>query len=324
MLRRFDTSDIAPVLGLLGVTGSDGRTIRHDAGETAFVLKQLEYVSKKMYETKYPAMLGRQFIPVNTEVPTGAQTWSYKMWDSFGAAKIIHSYADDLPLVGRTATEFVQNIRSIGDGYGWSIQDIRSALYSNVPLQADLALAARRAAEIKADELLAVGSDADGIVGFLNNPNVPDVSLTNGAWAAATAAEILADLHQLANSVAISTYNIYQADTLLLDTTSFHLIATKPMSDLTGETVLSTFLKQSPYVRNVDQWWRLDTAASGGTPLAVAYARSPEVLEAIIPQEFEQFPPQPKMLTFFVPCHMRCGGTVIKYPIAVAFTDDHA
>ena len=55
----------------------------------------------------------------------------------------------------------------------------------------------------------------------------------------------------------------------------------------------------------------MDFADAAGTgPRMLTYQRDPEILELIIPQDFEQFPPQARNLAFVVPCHARIGGVV--------------
>ena len=75
-------------------------------------------------------------------------------------------------------------------------------------------------------------------------------------------------------------------------------------------------------ITDVDFWHKLDLADAAGTgPRMVTYQRDPEVLELVIPQEFEQFPPQARNLAFVVPCHARVGGVVVYYPLAIVYTD---
>ena len=75
-------------------------------------------------------------------------------------------------------------------------------------------------------------------------------------------------------------------------------------------------------LRNAESWYKLNTADAAGTgPRALFYKRSPEVLELVIPQDFEQLPPQAKNLAFVVPCHARCGGVVVRYPVAMLYLD---
>lgn len=296
--------------------------VRLDARETAILSRQLEYVKSRTYDVKYPAMAARRFIPVSTETPNGADSITYSQWDQYGMAKVVANAADDLPLVDVVAQEFTSPVKSLGDAYTYSIQDLRRVAQSGQPLDAMRAQAARRAIESAIDEIAAFGLPEARLPGLLNHANIPIVAPDTGTWATATAEEILADLNKLVNSIVTSTKNVHQPDTLLLDTASFALLASMPTGADLQRTVLRVFLETNPYIRNVDQWHKLDTADAAGTgPRIVAYQRSPEVMELEIPQEFEQFPPQARNLAFVIPCHARIGGTVVRYPLAIAFMD---
>lgn len=315
---RLDS--VVNVLQTLDVRHDSGR--RWDAGESAFLVRELEHVISTVYETVYQEYRARRFIPVDNSVPSGASSYVYKVWDHFGMAKILHSYADDLPLVGRLAKEFPAPIRGIGNGFAWSIQDIRAALFARRNLNNELLLVARRTAEARVDAIAAFGDAAFGLAGFLNHPNVTLTPPVTGNWATATPLQILQDMNTLATAVSTLSKRTYTADTMLLDETSWDIVTQTPMSVDNTKTIIKTFLENSTNVRNIDVWPSLNLADAAGTgPRAVAYARTPEVASLVIPQEFETFPPQAKNLSFFVPCHLRCGGISMKYPIGVAYMD---
>lgn len=297
---------------------------RLDANETAALARQLEHIKARTYDVKYPAFKARKFIPVNSDTPSGAETITYRQWDQYGMAKVVANAADDLPLVDVVAKEFSSKVKSLGDGYTFSIQDLRASAMMGVALDQQRANAARRAVEMAIDEIAAFGLPEAGIQGFLNHPNVPLVAVDFGNWddPARTAAEILADLNKLVNSIVTTTREIHVPDTLILDTESFALLASKAVGSDLDRTILQVFLNTNPYIRNVDQWHKLDRADAAGTgPRIVAYVRDPEILQLEIPQEFEQFPPQARNLAFVVPCHARIGGTVIRYPLGMAYMD---
>lgn len=306
-------------------TKADGQ--RFDAGETAMLARSLEYVKSKTYDVKYSALKARSFIPVNTSTPAGADSITYRQWDQFGMAKIIANYADDLPRVDVLAKEFTTPVKSLGASYGYSIQDLRRSALSGMQLDTARASAARRAIESAMDEILAFGLPEAGLPGFLTNPNVPVVSLPTGAWAGGvtTHAQVLADLHYLVKTVVTNTKTIYIPDTMLLDVASFQFLAGTTIGADLNATLLQAFLRTNPHIKNIDMWEKLDTADAARTgPRIVVYLRDPEVVEGEIPQEFEQFPPQPRMLAFDVPCHGRVGGTVIRHPLSMAYADNHA
>src|SRR5690554_5233059 len=97
---------------------------RLDSRETAMLARQLEYIKAQTYDVRYPAFKARTFIPVSTEVPPGAESITYRQWDQYGMAKVIANYADDLPLVDVVAREFTTKVKSLGEAYQYSIQDL--------------------------------------------------------------------------------------------------------------------------------------------------------------------------------------------------------
>jgi hypothetical protein len=163
--------------------------------------------------------------------------------------------------------------------------------------------------------------------GFLNNANVPILAPGGafyGDWLnpARTPQQILDDLHFISALVWENTKNTRSANTLLLPTTRFTKLATRRMSDQDSTPILQAFVKNDPYIKNVDQWSRLNTADSLGTgPRACAYSRDGTVVDLVIPLEFTQLPPQAQNLAFKVPCHSRIGGVCIKYPLGLLYVD---
>jgi hypothetical protein len=300
--------------------------IRLDAGETAALAKQLEFVYSKTYDMKYAELKARRFIPIDTSVDPASDYFTYRQWNAFGMAKLIANYADDLPRVDALAKEYTAPIKSLGASYGYSIQDMRRSAKSGSQLELRRAKAARRAHEQSFDEIMANGDADAGLGGFLNNANVPLVVPTTGTWitSAATPLQMVEDLNVFANAIVTNTLEIFEPETLLLDNASFQRINSTPMSS-TGDadkTVLRFFLDNTPYIRNIDQWNKLNTAGAGGVSRAVCYYRSEEVVAGVEPQSFEQFPPQWRNLEAVIPTHSRVGGVRVQYPLAMAYMDD--
>ena len=295
---------------------------RTDAGETAFFTRSLETILAETYDVKYPELKARQFIPLNSEVDPGAETFTYRQFDMFGIAKIISNFADDLPMVDVLGKEFSAPIVSIGASYHYSIQDIRRSRMSGIDMDGKRGMAVRRAAETKIDLLAALGDANTGVKGFLNQSAVPIVSFVTGNWTQATAAEnILTDMNTLVNSIVNTTKELFAPDTMILDNTSFQIANSKRIDPTMEKSVLKSFLENNPYITSVQQWQRCNTASATNGRRIVAYKRDPEVLELVIPQEFEQFPPQAKNLGFMIPTHARVGGVSVRYPLAIAYMD---
>lgn len=304
-----------------------GHATRMDANETVMLALQLEDMRTRVYETQYPELKARLFIPTSNDVNTGANEFSWEETDEVGEAKIIANYGDDLPTADVSGTKQTRPVVPVGVSYLYTLQDIRRAAFAGKPLSARKAQAARRAFERKVDAIAAVGAPDWGIAtGFLNATGVAVQALASaGTWAtkiaANTPALVLNDLNLLVRAVYVDSKELWRPDTVLLPTLQFMQVSQTRMAADTGETILEAFLRANPFVTRVDSWNKLDGAGVGPSDRAVAFASDPEVVEHIIPQEFEVFAPQPKNLAFQVACHGRTGGVIVTRPLGVKYMD---
>jgi hypothetical protein len=94
-------------------------------------------------------------------------------------------------------------------------------------------------------------------------------------------------------------------------------LASRPRSSTSDTTILEFFLKNNPWIKNVEVIPEAQGAGAGGTDLCIVYKKDPDKLTLEIPQPFEQFPPQAEGLEFVTACHSRCGGVIIYYPLSI-------
>lgn len=296
---------------------------RADGNESLFFARQLEFVYTTPVYVLYTPRKSRMFIPVDNSVPNWADTFTYRMYDRAGMAKIISAYGSkDLPDVTLSGKEYTGTVKPIGAKYAYSLQDIRRAVAQRMPLDSDLANAASETIELQLDEIAAIGNANYSLVGALNHPNIPLVTPTTGNWNAATPAQIVADLNKLVSSIVTTTQEVHLPDTLLLAPDRFALISQTPWSGNSDTTILAWFLANNPYIKNVDSWQRLALANAAGTgPRIFCYLRRPDILAQVIPQEFERLAPDQDGLRVEVPCHARAGGVKVMRPLACAYMD---
>jgi hypothetical protein len=323
---RVDSLELARVAGelnRLGVRMRDGKPFRADAGETALFARQLEYIRTKTYDVVYAETKALKYLPVSTDVPDGADSYVMRQWDMAGYAKIISSFADDLPSVTLLAQERAAKIVTLGNSYHYSIEEMKAAAYAGVPLTQKKAQAARMIHERKVDDLASSGDTDAGLDGFINNANVTLVPPVNGDWdGAATSDEILEDLYELEWSIVIASKELFAPDTLLMAPEAYKILATKPYSTTIPDSILTIFLRNAKFIRTVDQWHKLtDADAEGDGPRLIAYKKDPTVVEIVIPRPFTQEPPQVRNLSWVVNCHSRIGGVQIHYPLGIAYMD---
>ena len=302
-----------------------------DANENVFFGKQLESVKSKTYDIKYPEFQARKLIPVDMSAGAGAETIKYEQFDSVGFAKIVADYAKDFPRCDIKGAEFVSIIRSLGDSYGYSVQDIRAASMAGKPLQTRKAGAARRSMMQLEENIAYYGDSSHNLGGLLTDTNVPTGTLpADGTGALTTLVskdpdKIIRDLNSLVNEIFTTTKGVEIPDTVLLPLEAYSHIASTPRSSTSDTTILEFFLSKNPFVKNVGWLNQLEEPTAGWASvglsftdnIALAYKRDPEKLTFEIPQDFEQFPAQPEGMDFVIPCHQRIGGVIIYYPLSM-------
>lgn len=293
-----------------------------DAAESVFFARELERIKAQSYDIKYPMLMARTYIPVSNEAASGTETITYRQYDRVGRAKAISPGATDLPRVDVKGTEFTRPVRWYGDSYGWNLVEIRQSQMTGRSLDSRKAAAARRAWEEIVDYVACFGDPDNGIAtGFLNDAAVTPIAPGSGAWASASADDIIADVSTLYEDTSDDTLGIEKPDTLLLPDAEYHVIATKPRSTTSDTTVLRFLLDNFPYLRAIEPWYRTNEAGVAGVTRAVLYKRDPGYLQQEIPNEFEQLPVYQRGLNFEVACIGCTAGTQLYYPLAVRYMD---
>lgn len=296
-----------------------------DANETALFARQLEYVFAQPYNVEYPELKARQLVPVNYAVPTGADSHTYYQFDQVGMADYVTDYSTDFQNGDVFGKKFTAGVVAIGSSYQYTIQELRAAQLAKFAYLEMKAGLARQMIETKLDALTANG-DANVLIGGLlkdsagtNVGTVVTPGTTN--WTINSDAvnlTIVADIQALIKSVWVNTLQLRTANTVLLSTFAYARLQFSKLNLYSDQTVLSYLQATNPGVQFIP-WTRLDVVTAGsptGTDIMFAYSRQPDVLSLIIPQEFEQFAPQNRSLAFVIPCHLRSGGVVIRYPKA--------
>ena len=295
---------------------------RLDAMHGAFIEQQLQSVETAVYEVKYPELKARQFFPLKTDVHEGAESFAYRISDYFGEADFISHLGDDLPMVGYRTEKKVGLIDGIANAFGYSTHELRSAAMAGVGLDAELAKAAMRVHERKVDQVAAFGSSTHGFEGGLRHPDVEVLSAT-ADWDVATSAQILADLHRMANKIVEDSKGVWVPNTIVLPITKYNLINSKLVdsSGDTGTTILAAFLKTNAFIKEVDHWHKMSTASESGGERALCYLKSPEVVQLVIPMEPRMHEPEKRGLKYVRPIESRFGGVIVRQPLAMRYMD---
>jgi hypothetical protein len=244
-----------------------------------------------------------------------------------GFAKIISDYAHDFPRVDVYGVEDSIKVYSIGDSYGYNIMEIRSAAMTpGKNLDMRRALTARTAHDEKVNDLAFKGDAEHKIQGLLDYPGISEATLPadgqggSTKWKDKTVDQILRDINIITNGVMIPTNNREIPDTLLLPLEVYNHLANTRLGD-NEITLLKYILDNNPTLKKIDWLTELSGAGAGKTNRALCGKFDEEHITLELPQPFEQFDPEQKGMEYTIPCHSRCAGVIIYYPMAFDYVD---
>jgi hypothetical protein len=251
------------------------------------------------------------------------------VWNEVGQAKIAANDSDDAPRVDVTAKEITGKVYPVIASYGWGLNEMREAARLQQPLGQQRALASRSAIERGVDEMLALGrTSAPGetnlvTTGLLNNADIEAQTVLGlTKWTQGTSvATILNELNGLVNAPISASNQRFRPNAVLLPVPYYEIINTKMVGVDNDTTILASFLKNNPHIKSIDAWWRMNGIGTNSTGRALAYQKDPEVLEGVVPQEYEELPPQARNFEFVVNCLARAGGVKLYQPLACKYGD---
>lgn len=295
-----------------------------DAGESAFFVRELEYIKAKSYDTKQKALKAMMLLPISNEADPGAETITYRRYTEVGTAAIVSDYAENSPRADVYGAEFSSKVVTVSNSFGYSRQEIRRSKMTGKNLDARRASAAKRAFDEKIEDIAWNGDTAHNIPGFIGYSGTTQYVVPNGAagtatWVTKTPDEIIKDVKGMLLAVTDTTNGIEEPDTLLLPYAQYMDIATRRVTDGDSKTVLTYIKENFPMLKNIEWLTQLKNAYSGSYDEMIMYSKNPDSLTFEIPMPFQMLPPQIKGLGFEVLTEGRIGGLIVYYPLSISW-----
>lgn len=287
---------------------------RFNEDQTVFMARQLDYVKARTYDRRLPPMNGLLLVPQESDAPEWAEAIIYRSYDMVGMAKIISNYADDLPRADVTGSERMVPVRTIGDSYGYNVNELNVSAATGANLPERKANAARLAIEVKLNQIAMIGDAAHGLYGILNHPNIGVTAGLTGDWAgAATGAQIVADVDAMYQAIRTQSKGVHTPNRLALSTEAFTAMQTKYVENSLGKTAFDVVRAKYAGLQLMDLPELTDVS---GDSLAIMgeFDATNASLETVMP--FNQLPAQARNLELVVPCLARTGGVSVHYPLA--------
>ncbi len=316
---------------------------RFDSAEEAsvFFARELDYVKARSYDVEYPELTALSLFPQTSEADPGSETVTYYTYDRNGLAKIIDNYSTDLPRADVSGKPSYAKVKSIGDSYGYSAQEMRASRLAGKSLDARKAESARYQIDNLTNAIAWRGDEQSGLMGVLSDgQDIPMYAMTPGQWSGATKwteklpDEILLDINGMAKQVAKVTKNVERPDTLCVPADVYMDISTRRIPH-TSMSVLKYLLDHAPYIKNVVSAAELDSDSYETNPFAVVpgtvddegnevegagvaflFKNDVRKLSMENPMPFYQYPLQVRNLETIIPCEARTAGVIVYYPLS--------
>ena len=327
--------------------------LREDAGLTAAYARSLEHIMAKTYEAEFAQYRAHEFFPMNSECGPGDLTYTYRMIERIGQAKIITAgMGKDLPNIDLGGEEWQQPIVTLGASYEFTVIDQQSGAKMQFALEAEKAKATRESIEALEEQIWCSGYAGTGVSGVTNAPGVASGTKTStGTWASqistalstpptttvpypavGAVSAIAGDLIGLKQQIFTLTLGRHNATNCLLPPNLYSFLDTLPRSPaFTDDTALGYLEKITSL--DIDYWPILSNAGAsagspavlGGTPglngRILVYEKNPDVVQLVQAQPFVQLAPQPTGLVWSIPTYSRIGGAMCVRPLGLVYLD---
>lgn len=310
--------------------GHNGGPLLTDTQALAFVQGQAYKINQTVYEARFPDWDYGRLVFVDTSGPAWSPGVLTYTSDLTGAAKWQSGYAKDIPLADVSQDMQLSTFHLAAIGYQYNIEEVNTAIQVGAPLPSRRARAAKLSYTKFMWDLTISGSAEKGKAGLINNGGVTPVAAANDGTGSArhwvandgtitkTPTQILRDVNQALTATNAATNTIEYADTILLPTEAFNLIASTPFNSLGADTILSWLLKTNVYtlttgrpltIRAMPQLRTASTQTVVGGGRLVAYKNDENYVKLNLPMPHQFLPVHPDgPLNVVVPGIFRTGG----------------
>lgn len=300
----------------------------------SFMVNQASKIEAAVYRTQYPEIQYPLLVPVDSTGPDWIKSITFFSMDWVGQADWFHHMSTDMRLADISRQKFEQGVEMAAIGYRYTLEEVGQSMMMGMPLTTERASAALRAYEDFVERIAISGDTVKNWQGLINNTgvtraDVPDSAGPGGTdWASKTPDEIVTDINTALSGIYVGTNTVEMANTVLLPIAQFNYIANTRMNVALDMTILQWIQQYNVYTATTGQPLlirairALDNAGNTGTDRMVVYNRSPDVVKIHIPMPHRFMPVwQTGPLTFDVPGIFRLGGTEIRRPAAVRYSD---
>ncbi|MEY4582866.1 MAG: hypothetical protein RL701_7569 [Pseudomonadota bacterium] len=298
---------------------------RQDAQGLSFaVASELLQLETEAYRTVYEELKGRSFVPIDTSVNPGAETYGYKILDHSGKADYANDMSDEVPLVGLSGRLVTGRQVRMWDGYVISKDMLLAAQFMGMPLDPELAVVARRALEEKLNSLILIGDNGINMPGGYNHPEVTVSALgVDFDNSATTGAEMVAALVAQANAVRTGSKDMWIPNAIRMPLSTYLQFNSKFFSVTNSSNWNAAAAFSAAYGQpvTIEPDTMLETAGAAGVKRIVVYRKDPRVAQTVISEDVNFTAPEYQKLRYLKIATLKSGGFKLRQPLSFRYAD---
>ncbi len=242
--------------------------------------RQLTYTDPQEVGVVYPPTKTPSIMPV--DVSGGwAKFFEHNVTSTWGSADIIEC-CNEVPKVGFSQCTVYSQAVTLASAMEWCFTDQHYSDYAGIDLVSRYRSLVDRALMELLETLIWEGFTKKNVMGILNNPVIPRVSMPEISSSHPTDI-IFRIAFLIANTVAITKGAGRPPNTLLLPPSLYSQLSSLTTGINMDKVLLDMLRTVSPYLEFIDWVPALETAGRGGSPVAMAFYNSPDVLKVRLP-----------------------------------------
>jgi hypothetical protein len=300
---------------------------RHDT--VAFTRGQLEDLEEIIYDVIYGnPREAFTHVPMTARVDPGMTSYSYRMQEKTGAAKVVADGTHDRPMIDTTLSRTLLPIIEVGAAYTYTVGDGESAQILDYDQVQEKARACAEAIALAHNEFALIGGggleggdDLTKSTGFYNDANLTAATGGDVDWTTVTADAAYTQVANVIHQVIEQSSAVHRPTDVLLSTFVWNVCASTRLDTTTGDTVMRALRQNYPDI-TFSLAPSLTGRGAGGIDRGIfAYEKRADRVEYVASVIYDEAAADKKGFRYTIEARGKAAGTVWRYPLSASYID---
>ena len=302
---------------------------------SGFMTANSTAIMSKIHEILYVVDRLEEFIPIERNIPEGAESYQYRVVDKTGKGQFITSVGSDVPPATVSQRPITIPLYYAGISAEWTLREVRAAMMQGFALRDQSLDAAVRGGYNQIEEVAFIGSDiidAKGLTNLATGTGEVNRTAATATFDVATAEAIRTVINNaisriIQNSKEIFGRNVQGTLNVALPVAQYDIVTTEPFGDNSDRSLWEYISMNNPWTfRTGDQVMlrslqELEGAGNGNTDRMVVYPASNLVMEMGMNISPRLIRIEERGYKFFAPIEYMFSGLHVFRPTVIEYVD---